>query len=84
MKYLASWREPLFWVRNQENSGRNSDVRGAFVCGVTMEALKAEMEARKARTNELKERSNAGKRKFIRRGELAAIEQQEVEEKREV
>jgi hypothetical protein len=56
----------------------------ALLFVVTMEALKAEMEARKARTNELKERSNAGKRKFIRRGELAAIEQQEVEEKREV
>lgn len=49
-----------------------------------MEALKLEMEARKARTNELKERTGSGKRKFVRRGELAAAEQREVEEKREV
>lgn len=49
-----------------------------------MEALKAEMEARKRRTLELKERSGAAKRKFIRRGEIAAVEQKEIEEKREV
>jgi hypothetical protein len=77
----------LFWVLAEIRILVGILVFEALFClfvVTTMEALKAEMEARKARTNELKERSNAGKRKFIRRGELAAIEQQEVEEKREV
>lgn len=43
-----------------------------------------EMEARRARTNELKERTGNGKRKFVRRGEIAAVEFRETEEKREV
>jgi len=50
---------------------------------VKMEALKAEIAARKQRANELKEQTNGGKRKFVRRGELAALQQREIEEKRQ-
>ena len=37
-----------------------------------MDALRAELDAQKARTQELKERSGQGKRKFMRRGESSS------------
>ena len=47
-----------------------------------MEAIRAELEAAKARTAELKERAGAGKRKFVRRGEIQAVENRESEARR--
>ncbi len=49
-----------------------------------MDALRAEIEARKRQNAELKERSGNGGRKFVRRGDLAAEEQKEAEARRQV
>jgi len=48
-----------------------------------MDALRAEMEAQKARTAALKEAAGAGKRKFVRRGDIAAVEAYQAEERRQ-
>ena len=47
-----------------------------------MDALRAEMEAARERSQQLKDKAGGGKRKFMRRGELEQMERREAETKR--
>lgn len=49
-----------------------------------MDGLRAEIEARKKRTEELKAKSGASGGKFVRRGDIAAAEQRELQTRVEV